>query len=729
MTEKAFLELASVLNPNANLPQGETPLLVAAGVVGKALGITICPPAKSENLNQHQNPLEAHREAARQRRSFADLFEIAQASGFHIRRVTLAPNWWKSDCGTLLAFTKDKNEPVALLPLKNNKYQLFNPVNFVRIPVNRHIAAQIAPIAYTFYRPLPNREINALDMLKFALRGRIRDLLKIAWVGIIATLLGMLTPQLTGILIDYAIPDANRNLLIQMGLGLFAASWGVAILQLAQSFTILRVQTHVSLDSQAAIWDRLLKLKPSFFCQYSTGDLQNRVSAVTQIRNRLSGTILRTFFVSFFSLLNLGLLVFYSPPLALVALGISLFTLVVTTISGTITRRKMRPLQQLSGEIFGFTVQLIGGVSKLRVAAAEAEAFACWARKYSQQVKLMLSTQLIEDILTTFNVMLPAVSSIVLFGIAISLLQSSELKIGLSTGVFLAFNTAFGIFITGITKLSNTLVDILDITILWERAQPILKQKPEVDSHKSHPGILRGELKLERVCFRYHSDSPLVLENITLEAKAGEFVAIVGPSGSGKSTIVRLLLEFETPEAGTIFYDGRNLSELDIAAVRRQLGVVLQNGRIMSGSIWENIAGGTIVTLNEAWEAAQMAGLANDIEAMPMGMHTIISEGGGNLSGGQRQRLFIARALVHKPKILLFDEATSALDNRTQAIVTHSLEQLGVTRIVIAHRLSTIRHADKIYVLEAGRIVQQGSFEKLASVEGLFANLIARQLA
>ena len=538
----------------------------------------------------------------------------------------------------------------------------------------------------------------------------------------------MFTPQITGILIDYAIPDANRNLLIQMGLGLLAASFGVMIFQLAQSFAILRLQTQVSYDTQAAVWDRLLKLKPAFFRQYSTGDLHNRVSAITQIRNRLSGSILRTLFTSLFSLLNLGLLLIYSFPLALVATAIALVAVIITTVSGMIARRKIRPLQQLSGEIFGLTVQLIGGVSKLRVAAAESEAFACWAKKYTQQVKLMLSTQLVEDILTAFNVMLPAVSSILLFGLAVSLIGQSEGETGLSTGTFLAFNTAFGTFITSATRLSNTLIDILDITILWERAQPILQTKTEVDAHKYHPGKLSGQLKLDQVCFRYRQDSPLVLDRISLEAQAGEFIAIVGPSGSGKSTIIRLLLGFETPASGTIFYDGKDLSGLDIAAVRRQLGVVLQNGRIMSGSIWENIAGGAIVTQDEAWSALQMAGLADDVQAMPMGIHTIISEGGGNLSGGQRQRLFIARALVHKPQILLFDEATSALDNRTQAIVTHSLEKLGVTRVVIAHRLSTIRHADRIYVMQGGKILQQGSFEELAAEEGLFADLMARQM-
>ncbi len=708
MTEKALQELASIFNPTADIPQGNTPLLIAVGAVGKAMGITIRPPAKSETSHT--------------------LETIARASGFHTRQVTLTPYWWKKDCGALLGFTKEENLPVALLPVKATQYELLDPRELTRTPINRNTAPKLASYAYTFYRPLPDKEITIFDLLKFAFRGRSADLIKICWVGIGATLLGMLTPQITGILIDYAIPDANRKLLIQMGLGLLSASFGVTIFQLAQSFAILRMQTQVSFDTQAAVWDRLLKLKPAFFRQYSTGDLHNRVSAITQIRDRLNGSILRTIFTSLFSLLNLGLLIFYSFPLALIAIAVALIAIIITTVSGLIIRRKMRPLQQLSGEIFGLTVQLIGGVSKLRVAAAESEAFACWAKKYTQQIKLILSTQLVEDLLTAFNVMLPAVSSIFLFGLTVSLMGSSAGETGLSTGTFLAFNTAFATFISSATRLSNTLIDILEITILWERAQPILKTKTEVDSHKYSPGKLSGQLKFDRVCFRYRQDRPLVLENITLEVNAGEFVALVGPSGSGKSTILRLLLGFETPESGTIFYDGKDLSGLDIAAVRRQLGVVLQNGRIMSGSIWENIAGGAIVTQAQAWSALRMAGLADDIEAMPMGIHTIISEGGSNLSGGQRQRLFIARALVHKPQILLFDEATSALDNRTQAIVTQSLEQLGVTRIVIAHRLSTIRHADKIYMLQAGKILQQGSFEELAAVEGLFADLMARQM-
>jgi ABC-type bacteriocin/lantibiotic exporter with double-glycine peptidase domain len=268
----------------------------------------------------------------------------------------------------------------------------------------------------------------------------------------------------------------------------------------------------------------------------------------------------------------------------------------------------------------------------------------------------------------------------------------------------------------------------LEVVVLWERAKPILHETPEIDVNKADPGKLSGKLELEHVCFRYKADGPWNLDNVSIKAEAGEFIAFVGPSGSGKSTIIRLLLGFDTPELGTVYFDGQDLSGLDTSAIRRQLGVVLQNGRINSASIFENISGGALVTIDEAWEAARMAGFADDIQAMPMGMHTVISEGGTNLSGGQRQRLLIARSLVLKPKVLIFDEATSALDNRTQAIVSESLDKLRVTRVVIAHRLSTIKNADRIYVIEAGRVVQQGSYDELASQEGLFANLMARQM-
>jgi ATP-binding cassette subfamily C protein len=430
-------------------------------------------------------------------------------------------------------------------------------------------------------------------------------------------------------------------------------------------------------------------------------------------------------------LLNLALLFYYSVKLALIAVAVALVAIVVTTISGVLLVRKFRPLLELQGNIFGQTVQLINGISKLRVAGGEERAFASWSKNYSRQVKLELSTQNVEDAVALFNTVMPTLTSALLFWFTISLVTEAQTsgESGLTIGTFLAFNTAFGTFIKGATDVSNTVSGALQVVPQWKRAQPILETVPEVNLSKADPGKLMGRITVDHVTFRYRDDGPLTLDDVSIYAEPGEFIALVGGSGSGKSTIFRLLLGFETPKAGTIYYDGQDLSGLDVDAVRRQLGVVLQTGRIMSASIFENLASGAQITLDEAWEAARMAGLADDIAAMPMEMHTVISEGGGNLSGGQRQRLLIARALVLKPRILLFDEATSALDNRTQAIVSESLDKLQVTRMVIAHRLSTIRNAHRIYVLQAGRVVQEGSFEELASQEGLFAQLMARQMA
>jgi ATP-binding cassette subfamily C protein len=347
------------------------------------------------------------------------------------------------------------------------------------------------------------------------------------------------------------------------------------------------------------------------------------------------------------------------------------------------------------------------------------------------RLKLDLSTQYIENSVTIFNTIMPTITAILIFWLVVVLTRKAQLTgdQGFSIGSFLAFSAAFGIFMTGVTNLSNTLINVLEVVTLWKRSQPILTAEPEVDPDKSDPGRLKGQLIVDHVTFRYRQDGPLTLDQVSIEANPGEFIAVVGPSGSGKSTLLRLLLGFEVPIDGTIYYDGQDLGGLEVTAVRRQLGVVLQNSRINAGTIFENISGNALISVTEAWTAAEMAGLADDIRALPMGMHTFISEGGTNFSGGQRQRLMIARALALKPNILLFDEATSALDNRTQAIVTASLDSLGVTRIVIAHRLSTIRNADRIYVMQAGRVVQQGRFEQLVRQDGLFAQLALRQMA
>lgn len=687
----------------------EQVLLSAAGAVARASGITIRPPAKSENLRRVQDPLEA----------------IARASRIRMRRITLIDKWWKKDSNPILAYTIKDDRPVALLP-NNNNYEIFDPIERTRTPINARTAPKLAPTGWVFYSPLPDKKLKILDLLGFALRGHYKELFVILLSGVATTILGMLTPGATAILIDNAIPDANRLLLLQIALGLSAAAFGETLFQLTQAFAIMRLDTFAQSSTQAAVWDRLLNLKTSFFRSYSIGDLNSRVSSITQIHQKLSNTVLKSIFSSFFSLLNLGLLFYYSPLLALLACLVAIVNIVVTIVSGIISVRKIRSLVELQGEIFGLMVQLMNGVAKLRVSGAEARAFAHWGKQYHKQLKLLLSTQSIEDTVNIINKILPPLTNAAVFGITVSLLQQSQTG-GFSIGTFLAFNTALGSFISGATNLSSTIVDVLEVVPLWKRAEPILLAEPEANNSKTDPGRLSGKLLVDHIIFRYRNDGALTLDNVSIHAEPGEFIAIVGPSGSGKSTLFRLLLGFDFPSAGAIYYDGQDLTGLDVHAVRRQLGVVMQNSRMMSGSIFDNIASNALITMEEAWEAAEMAGFADDVKAMPMGMHTVVSEGATNLSGGQRQRLLIAKALALKPRILLFDEATSALDNKTQAIVSQSLERLQVTRIAIAHRLSTIRNAHRIYVLQDGRVVQQGSFEQLAQVEGLFAQLMARQ--
>ncbi len=409
-------------------------------------------------------------------------------------------------------------------------------------------------------------------------------------------------------------------------------------------------------------------------------------------------------------------------------MAVGVITFAFTTFFGVILLKRSRPLLECQGELFGHTVQLINGISKLHIAGAQERAFATWCKNYSQQIKLEGRKRRVEEVIIIFNTVMPTLTNIVLFLFVINLFPTTTqtANTGFTLGAFIAFNTAFHSFIGGSTNLSNTFTDILQVIPLWKRTQPILEAVPEVSLKKADPGKLTGKITINQLTFRYRKDGVPTLNNVNISAQPGEFIALVGGSGSGKSTLLRLLLGFETYESGSIHYDNQDLSGLDIDAVRRQMGVVLQNTQLQAASIYENI-GGASITLEEAWEAATASGFADDIMAMPMQMHTVISEGVTNLSGGQRQRLVIARALALKPRILLFDEATSALDNKTQAIVSEHLEKLRVTRIVIAHRLSTIRNADRIYVLQAGQVVQQGNFDELTSQPGLFAQLMARQ--
>ncbi len=710
-TATAASELAGSFDRRRLSPQRATPLLTAVGAILETFGVDVQPAGASD----------------RGRRGGDEVDAIARASGVRVRRVLLEQGWWKDDCGPLLAYQGRTRRPVALLRGKGQRYVVFDPVERTSRPLTPAVEATLHPEAVTWYRPLPSRVLALRDLLLFSLHGRGRDLVWMAGTAAMATLLGMLTPLATAVVMDSAIPGANRRLLLELGLALLAAAFGQVLFRVSQAYLAARMSARARQAGQSAVWDRLLNLRPAFFRGFASGDLSERAMAVHQIGERLSGATLAGLFSGLMALLNLALLLYYSPRLALLAVGVAVLTGLTTAVSAALIRRRAVELQEANGALTSFKLQVVQGASKLRVAGAEPRAYTQWLRRYAEPMRLTLGIARVADGAAVANLLLSSLSTAALFWFGYDLLAGPGGE--LSIGMFLAFMAAYGTFLAGASGVSNTLVGLLDTLAAGKRVQPILAAEPESSPAFADPGLLAGRFSAEHVTFRYREDGPEILKDVSLRAEPGEFVALVGPSGSGKSTLLRMLLGFERPEAGGIYYDGMDLGGIDVRAVRRQLGVVLQGSRLSQGTILENLMTGAQVSLDAAWDAVRKAGFEEDLRALPMGMHTVVSEGGTNLSGGQRQRVLIARALLYRPKVLFFDEATSALDNRTQAIVSESLKGMNVTRLVIAHRLGTIRKADRIYVLDRGRVVEQGSFDELREAGGLFARMMARQQA
>jgi len=652
-----------------------------------------------------ENPLEVARHAV--------LDELGMPYGsreIRVRGVLLSGDWWRRDNGPLVAWRKDGG-PVAVL----SGGFLFDPVTHLRTRINGKVAGELHSFGQMIYRPLPE------NFFGWLMRARRRDLRTIILGAAGAALMAFVPPQGAAILIGQAIPDANQNMVWQIAFGMVAAALGATGFMLAQAIATLRVQTAAFHVVQAGIWDQLLKLSPSFFRRFTVGQLRARADSATRAFQLMTADALRTLFSGIASFSILLLMLFYSAGLAGIALLAGLIIMGSTWLGARALYRVQSQWKDKDEALSGLVLQAINAVSKLRVAGARDRAFAQWAAEYSEKQTLNRQIRHIRDNIRVVNILMPPLATAAGF---IYLLSS---PVPLSS--FLACTAALGLFLAALTSASDTASGLVVVANLWKRFGVILQATPEVNTRKAHPGRLHGEIALENVTFRYRDDGPLILNSVSVHAKPGECIAITGPSGGGKSTLLNLLLRFEIPHSGGIYLDGRELSNLDIIEVRRQIGVVTQDGRVMAGSVFDNICTGATHTMDEAWAAARDAGLAEDLENMPMGMHTIVSEGGSNLSGGQRQRLLIARALVLRPSILIFDEATSALDNRTQKVVTESLKRLKATRILVAHRLSTIREADRIYVIEKGRVVQEGSYQQLCAMGGLFAQLVKRQTA
>ncbi|MGE4169690.1 MAG: NHLP bacteriocin export ABC transporter permease/ATPase subunit [Candidatus Margulisiibacteriota bacterium] len=645
------------------------------------------------------------------------LKNIGITSGLRFRNIRFNPNHLGKSNLPILAYTKD-HHPVVIYD--QNGLKLYDPTHHHHTAITHESLATLSTEGVVLYRSFPQRALARWEALVFCFQGKQVLLGQLLGVSLILVLMGFFVPIITGYLFDYIIPYSNRPLIVHAGIILLTVAVATACFQVVRGFVLIRLSRMVDLDLHHALWSRLLELPTPFFRQYSVGDLEQRVNGVAEIRGLLSSTMLNSIVTALFSLFNLGLLFVFSPPLACVALG-----LMVLLLGGglfLVKRQVDLYAKQLTiqGQLSGFVYQLITGVAKLRVAGAQVRAFSVWASRYVTQKRL--GSKVGKNNIQ-FQVLMTAFPLLVTC--AVFFVASDQ--DGLTSGRFLAFYSALGQLVSANMMMLSVLVGAVKIGPLLQRIKPILVTSPEVTEAKVIPAELNGKIEVNQVSFAYPG-MPQLLKEVSFLAEAGQFIAIVGPSGSGKSTMLRLLLGFDSPQFGSLYFDDQDMADLNLKLLRQNFGVVLQNSRLIAGDIFTNIVGSSPYTLEDAWEAAKLAGIDQDIHQLPMGMHTVIMEGGSTFSGGQRQRLMLARALIHRPKILFLDEATSAMDNVVQAIVRDNLAQLNMTRIVVAHRLSTIVDADRILVMNKGQIVESGTYSELMAQRGLFFSLASRQL-
>lgn len=706
-----------------------------AGVAGRsAIDAEIEPPASRDPLVAalvriaEQQGIELHRLPRAEIMAVSPMRAIARANRVGSREVLLRGTWWRADNGPLLAWRGAERRPVALLR-SGRSYRLWEPSERSSTKVDAALAAEIAPKAVMVYRPLPPVVRGIAGLLRFAWRGVGGELATLAGTSVLTGLLAAAVPVAIGFLLDLAVPRAELGQVATVVAGLAIAVLGAAAFDLTKAVALLRLQGRLEAAMQPALLQRLLALPVNFVRGFGTGELTNRVLSIQTVRQLLAGNSILSILSSVSAMASLLVIVFYSPLLGLLSAAlVSLAALVVGGLAlGEL--REERARVALRGKEDDLAVQIVQGIAKLRAAAAEQRIFAQWAGLFSRQKYHFRRGRRLAAAAGGFAEVYPIVATLALYFVAARLVMAGDrVSPALGLAAFLAINAAFGQLLAAAMTMARTLAATLEIVPLFERLRPIVTAVPEAVDGKLEAMPLSGGVEVSHISFRYAEGAPLVLDDLSLSIAPGQFAAIVGPSGGGKSTLLRLLLGFEAAERGDILYDGQSIGALDAASLRRQIGVVLQQGRVASGSIFDNITGGLPYTLAEAWAAARLVGFDGDIEAMPMGMHTLLLEGSTSLSGGQRQRLLLARALIGRPRLLLFDEATSALDNQTQAVVSRSLAQLRTTRIVIAHRLSTVQEADRIFVIERGRLIEAGTFSELVGRDGLFSRLARRQI-
>lgn len=646
---------------------------------------------------------------------------LLSASGIMYREVRLERGWHVDSMGPLITTLKESGAVITVFHDSAGVYVYRDPVSGREVRVTASEEKKIGTRAYCFYRPFPLRSLTRKDLFQYmSATLRMSDIVSFLIAVLAITLTGMVITKLNHILMSEVVAYGSYQLLGAVLSFMFFMTIGIFLLTIIRQLVLSRIQMKLTVNVEAATMMRVLSLPADFFKSYSSGELSQYVSYMSTLCSTLVDTLFSTAVTGLFSLIYIVQIFTYARSLVIPSLVVTILTFSLSLAANKLQASRNKEEMELAAKERGLTYAFINGIEKIRLSGAENRVFAKWINLYTKEADLKFNPPALIKFNSVFTAAISLIGTIIMYYVAV--------RSQVSVADYFAFNAAYGYVSAAFTSISSMAIAAATIKPSLEIIRPLMEAEPEKSEGRESLAGITGNIELSHVTFRYEENGRKILDDLSLRINARQYVGIVGRTGCGKSTLLRLLLGFEKPEKGAIFYDRKDIQTLDLGSLRRQIGTVLQEGDLFSGSIFENI---TItnpdLTLDDAWAAAEIAGLADDIRAMPMGMGTVLQEGSGGISGGQRQRIMIARAVAPKPKLLLFDEATSALDNITQKQVSEALDKMRCTRIVIAHRLSTVRHCDRILVMDGGKIVEDGTYEELIEKDGVFADLVARQ--
>lgn len=640
------------------------------------------------------------------------------------RDVELKPDWYKQNHGPIITFRMDNDNPVAIIPDTYGNYYYFDQGMLSKNKLTETYSSKVSPIGFVIYPKIDTIKIKLRNLLSPVINQSLFDLFVVLLCISCTSVLSLSIPLLTQYIFDEIILSGDKSELFQISLILFSIIFSVFGFKITKNYLILNFENRIDYYVQGIFIDRLLRLPINFFRAKPAGEFVSRLGNLHSIRMSTAGVTVALAFEIVFLITNFALLFYYHAGIALIILLLAGLLFLLNSFILSKRSYYENNIVTMQAKLFGIITELFTIISKIRLSGAEYRAFLHWSKAFA---KLQALSNIFNKYLIFQRLILNSMPLLLVLCMYVSFSLYTT-PLGLSTGEFIAFNIVLGQTIVILNQFMDELSKLTSISILYNQSKIFINEKPEATVGSIDPGVLRGEIELVNISFKYPNAVSPTLSNISFSIAPGEYVAFVGKSGMGKSTLLRLLLGFDSPSSGRIYYDNKDLVTLDADLLRQQLGVVLQNDALTPGTIFDNISGTNNLSIDKAWEIAENVGLLDDILAMPMQMNTMINLNGEGLSGGQKQRILIARAIARNPKILILDEATRSLDNITQKIVIDYLTKLRTTRIVIAHRLSTLVQVDKIFVIENGTITESGTHNELIAKKGPFYKLIQKQI-